>query len=115
VSNGCPWVVPGVHTMGTLQHVATDPGLRCLDAAPDAVPVEVAAGSVVVFSSLTPHRTGPNRTDAVRKAYIVQYAPDGAETVWRGEDGTVVRVRQDDPRRQYAVARAGRRLEPPPS
>jgi hypothetical protein len=32
----------------------------------------------VVFSSVTPHLTGPNTTDAVRKAYIIQYAPAGA-------------------------------------
>ena len=36
------------------------------------------AGSIVVFTSLTPHDTGRNTTDDVRKAYIVQYAPDGA-------------------------------------
>ena len=38
----------------------------------------LAAGSVAVFSSLTPHRTGPNLTSDTRKAYILQYAPDGA-------------------------------------
>ena len=39
-------------------------------------------GGIVVFSSLTPHLTGPNTTDAVRKAYILQYAlPDGATIV----------------------------------
>ena len=48
-----------------------------------AIPTEIAvaevpAGGVVVFSSLTPHLTGPNMTDAVRKAYILQYAPTGA-------------------------------------
>ena len=31
-----------------------------------------------MFSSLTPHATGHNTTDEVRKAYILQYAPDGA-------------------------------------
>ena len=41
----------------------------------------VAAGDVVVFSSLTPHATRENRTDAVRKAYIVQYIPNGAEAL----------------------------------
>ena len=78
--NGCPWVVPGLHRQGTLAHHPSDLGHVCLDEAPDAVPVPARAGSVVVFSSLTPHRTGPNRTDGVRKAYIVQYAPDGART-----------------------------------
>ena len=31
-----------------------------------------------MFSSLAPHRTGPNLTDGTRKAYILQYAGDGA-------------------------------------
>jgi ectoine hydroxylase-related dioxygenase (phytanoyl-CoA dioxygenase family) len=79
--NGCPWVVPGVHRMGTLQHRLTETGLVCFDDAADAVPVPVRAGGIVVFSSLTPHCTGPNRTRAVRKAYIVQYAPDGARVL----------------------------------
>lgn len=44
------------------------------------------AGSVAVFSSLTPHRTGLNMTDTVRKAYILQYAPDGAMIYPHGGD-----------------------------
>lgn len=106
VSNGCPWVMPGFHHRGTLEHWSTPVGFQCLendehDAA--AVPVEAPAGSVVVFSSLTPHRTGPNTSDGVRKAYIVQYAPDGAEVVQ--PSGT--RVRQDAADRQFQVLRSG--------
>ena len=86
-ANGCPWVVPGLHRRGTLRHWMTDLGWRCLDDAPDAVPVPLRAGSIAVFSSLTPHRTGPNRTGDVRKAYIVQFAPDGARTVRVDSDG----------------------------
>ncbi|HVN51514.1 MAG TPA: phytanoyl-CoA dioxygenase family protein, partial [Acidimicrobiales bacterium] len=56
--NGCPWVVPGLHRLGTLAHHLTDTGFVCLDDPPDAVAVPAAAGSVVVFSSLTPHCTG---------------------------------------------------------
>lgn len=41
----------------------------------------VVPGDVVVFSSLTPHLTGPSVTDGVRKAYILQYAPAGAEVL----------------------------------
>jgi phytanoyl-CoA hydroxylase len=58
----------------------------------------VAAGGAVVFSSLTPHLTGPNLSDDVRKAYIVQYAPDGARTL--APDGSVAGT-CDDPDRQY--------------
>ncbi|MCH8850408.1 MAG: hypothetical protein IIC89_06245, partial [Chloroflexi bacterium] len=39
---------------------------------------ETALRGIVVFSSLTPHMTGPNTTSDVRKAYILQYAPTGA-------------------------------------
>ena len=79
----------------------------CLDDAPDAVAAPARAGSIVVFSSLTPHCTGPNTTDGVRKAYIVQYAPDGAE-VLRGTDRDHLdRVRADAPDRQFPVLIGG--------
>ncbi len=104
VDNGCPWILPGMHRGGTLVHEATPVGFQCLSDGTGAVPVEAPAGSVVVFSSLTPHRTGPNRTDAVRKSYILQYAPDGAEAV---DTATGTRIRQDDPTRQFSVLRDG--------
>jgi hypothetical protein len=44
------------------------------------------------------------KAGTVRKAYILQYAPDGAEVV--AADGT--RVQQDDPDRQFLVLGAGR-------
>ena len=78
LDNGCPWVVPGVHRRGTLRHHFTDPlGWEFFEDHPDAVAGAVAEGGIVVFSSLSPHLTGPNTTDAVRKAYILQYTPDG--------------------------------------
>ena len=99
-TNGCPWVVPGLHRQGTLAHHESDLGFVCLDEAPDAVAVPARAGSVVVFSSLTPHCTGANTTDEVRRAYIVQYAPDGARTF--GADGSGTGT-CDDPDRQFRV------------
>jgi ectoine hydroxylase-related dioxygenase (phytanoyl-CoA dioxygenase family) len=99
--NGCPWVVPGRHRDGTLEHWSSDLGFVCLEDAPEAVPVPATAGSIVVFSSLTPHSTGANRTDEVRKAYIVQYAPDGARVL--GPDGEVTGT-CDAPDRQFLVA-----------
>lgn len=105
-ASGCPLVVPGLHRRGTLEHWWTDYGWQCVDD-PDGVAVaEAPAGSVVVFSSLTPHRTGPNTTDDVRKAHIVQYAPSGAE-ILREEDGERVREPADDPERQFPVLREG--------
>jgi ectoine hydroxylase-related dioxygenase (phytanoyl-CoA dioxygenase family) len=110
--NGCPWVVPGLHRLGTLAHEYTDTGFVCLHDPPGAVPVPVRAGSIVVFSSLTPHATGPNRTDRERKAYIVQYAASGSEVLGVQPDGTVARVPAEDPARQYEVLRRGERVDP---
>ncbi len=76
-------------------------GFQCLDDSTGAVAVEAPVGSIVVFSSLTPHRTGPNLTDTTRKAYIVQYAPDGAEVV---DVKTGGRTPQNDPTRQFFVS-----------
>lgn len=104
--NGCPWVVPGVHRSGTLSHRMSERGWQCLDDPSNAVPVPARAGSIVVFSSLTPHATGPNRTDGVRKAYIVQYAPDGAHTV-QDDSGRRVVAAQDNPDRQFVILRGG--------
>ena len=102
--NGCPWIAPGVHKRGTLEHWLTPVGFKCLQDVPDAVAVPAKAGDVIAFSSLAPHRTGPNlNKGSVRKAYILQYAPDGAFTI---RDG--VRTAQDDPQRQFKILDAGR-------
>lgn len=101
VDNGCPWVLPGIHRRGTLAHRWSDTGFVCSDGNEGAVPVEAEPGDVVVFSSLTPHRTGPNLTDDVRKAYILQYAPEGA--VWPAEDNAPC----DNPDWQFKVLENG--------
>jgi phytanoyl-CoA hydroxylase len=103
IANGCPWILPGGHRRGTLAHAWTPLGYRCLDTAHDAVPLELDAGSIAVFSSLTPHRTGPNTTTAVRKAYILQYAPDGAVMYPLNAEP----LRADAPTRQYPILVAG--------
>ena len=85
LDNGCPQIVPGLHRLGTLRHHFVDPlGWEIFEDHPDAIAAPVAAGGIVVFSSLSPHLTGPNTTASVRKAYILQYAPDRAR-VMRGE------------------------------
>ena len=115
VDNGCPWALPTVHRLGTLDHRVTPLGLACVDAPPGAVPVPARAGDIVVFSSLTPHSTGPNRTADVRKAYIVQYAPDGAAVLGFAPDGAPAavptRTPADDPARQFPVLRGGRPVD----
>jgi phytanoyl-CoA hydroxylase len=105
VENGCPWIAPGMHRLGTLEHWVTPIGLKCLEEVPDAVPAPAKRGDAIIFSSLAPHRTGPNlKEGTVRKAYILQYAPDGANAIKDGE-----RIAQDDPDRQFPVLAGGTR------
>lgn len=108
--NGCPQVARGLHRAGTLAHTYVEPlGWECLTAPDDVAVAEVGAGGVVVFSSLTPHLTGPNLTGDVRKAYILQYAPRGA-TILQGDPATgapTQRTATDDPARQFPVLRDG--------
>ena len=88
----------------------SDPlGYQCLEDPEGAVAVPAAAGSIVVFSSLTPHMTGPNTTDEVRKAYILQYAPDGAVRPDGDPSagGPTGRTPQNDPDRQFPVVAGG--------
>lgn len=109
IDNGCIAVMPGVHRDGTLEHRTTDIGQECWGDWDAATTVPVHAGDIVVFSSLTPHATFRNVTEDVRKAFIVQYAPDGAE-VLEGDatrGGPVRRVVQRDERRQYFVEGCG--------
>jgi phytanoyl-CoA hydroxylase len=108
--NGCPEVAPGAHRHGTLLHHYVEPlGWECLDEGTPSVTAPVPAGGAVVFSSLTPHRTGPNLTDQVRKAYILQYCPSDA-AVLQGDPArghATNRVPCTAPERQYEVLRAG--------
>lgn len=111
VDNGCPWVAPGLHRLGTLAHNFVEPlGYECFSDPPEGVtpvPARASAGAAIFFSSLTPHLTGPNTTSDVRKTYILQYAPTGAQAL-RGDPaqgGPTGRRRCDHPGRQYPVAR----------
>jgi len=106
--NGCPMVCPGIHRGGTLTHQMTDLGWDCFgDEEVTTVATPVKAGSVVIFSSLTPHMTVPNITsDRIRKTYIVQFAPDGAEVLIE-KDGAFLRTPANVAERQYGVVKDG--------
>jgi len=109
--NGCPWVIPGGHRRGTLAHETTELGFVCWgDEPPEPVCAEAPAGSIVIFSSLTPHATGPNTTDGIRKSYIVQFAPDGAANIKRTDDGEIETIPANAPERQFPILVGG---EPP--
>ena len=102
-TNGCPWVIPGAHRTGTYAHEWTELGFACTKEQPEErVSAPVRKGGMVVFSSLTPHMTGPNLSDHLRKTYIVQFAPDGASAI-HIKDGERVRVPCTAVGRQYPI------------
>ena len=99
--NGCPWIAKGMHKLGTYEHWATPIGLKCVDNPANALAVPAKAGDVVVFSSLTPHRTGPNlKQGTERKAYILQYIPDNAFAYRDGQEPEP----QNDANRQFKLS-----------
>lgn len=95
LENGCIWVIPGSHKRGLLQHIVDEDmgdevGYRGQE---EGIPVPVKRGQVVGFSSLMLHRSGPNTTEAPRRAYVVQYCTTETVSVETGEpwgDGLVV-------------------------
>lgn len=82
--NGTAWILPvsrlGIRTM--VEHIR-DPltGDRIGYFGDDpGIPACVPAGSLVVFSSITFHRSGANTTSRMRRAYVTQYS---AEPIYR--------------------------------
>ncbi|RMD89486.1 MAG: hypothetical protein D6807_03610 [Alphaproteobacteria bacterium] len=109
VEAGCPWVLPGLHRLGTLVHDDTPDGIAVRgsddpEIAARATSCPVAAGDMVIFSSLTPHKTGANVAGHVRKAYIVQLMPCGLAFV----DAKGGRRVQEDPVLNLPILRHGR-------
>ncbi len=87
LSNGCLWVQPGGHRGPLRERFVRDaPGgrslkLEQLDLTPwpdasTAAPVEVGAGSLVMFHGLLPHYSAPNRSAQSRLAYTL-HVTDG--------------------------------------
>jgi len=77
--NGCLWVQSGGHR-GPLRERFVRSGdtaaIEPLDDTPwpephDAVPLEVSAGTLVMFHGLLPHYSGPNRSAQSRHAYTL--------------------------------------------
>ncbi|QYM79519.1 phytanoyl-CoA dioxygenase family protein [Horticoccus luteus] len=84
IDNGCLWVLPGSHRPGILweQQWHGDRRFDCSDQSvgfpyrdEQAVPVEVAAGSVVFFNGYLLHRSLPNRAPegTYRRALVNHY------------------------------------------
>ncbi len=124
--NGCPWFIPRLFRRGPLSHEFDDinkgwtiKGLQT----EDAVCVPVNVGSVAIFWSLTPHMTGPNNTQEIRKAYVCQYAPDGYNNrVWdkganAGKGGMVMSYGDEtnavDVLKNFLILKEGIGVKPP--
>ncbi|MCW8132601.1 MAG: phytanoyl-CoA dioxygenase family protein [Planctomycetota bacterium] len=74
VENGCVWIIPGSHKRGLLKHVRSEYSLDAvLEDEQGAIPVELEPGQVVIFNSLLLHKSGPNVSSEVRRAYVPQY------------------------------------------
>jgi phytanoyl-CoA hydroxylase len=82
--NGCLWVEPGGHRGPLRERFVREGGavrMLALDATPwpdlaHAVPIEVAAGTLVCFHGLLPHCSAPNRSARSRQAYTL-HVTDG--------------------------------------
>ena len=73
--NGCLVIVPGSHHGGLVDHVAAaaNPFLREAPAGATAVALPLRAGEAVLFSGLTLHGSGPNRTHSPRVGMHARY------------------------------------------
>jgi len=78
--NGCLWVQPGGHRGPLRERFVRDGrqiSMQPLDPTPwpiddaSAVPLEVKAGTLVVFHGLLPHYSAPNRSPVSRHAYTL--------------------------------------------
>ncbi len=81
--NGCLQVVPRSHTRGMWSlsenedpFARNELGEDQLDGL-DVVPVEVPAGSLILFGPMLVHRSAPNTSDRERRALLYSYQPPG--------------------------------------
>jgi ectoine hydroxylase-related dioxygenase (phytanoyl-CoA dioxygenase family) len=85
--NGCISVMPGSYKRGLIEHWESPIGNVCYssDEADQGIRVPVKAGSLIVFWSLTFHKSGPNVSDGTRKAFVIQYAKSPLRNGYSGE------------------------------
>ncbi|MES2202129.1 MAG: phytanoyl-CoA dioxygenase family protein [candidate division FCPU426 bacterium] len=98
---GCIWVLPKSHKLGLVKHAGNDKDSSydaVMESEEGAIPVEMEAGQVAIFSSLLLHKSGPNTSKNVRYGFVPQYHVPGVV----GEDG----VQWGD---QFPVLRGGQR------
>tara|TARA_B100001250_G_scaffold410337_1_gene436577 strand:- start:525 stop:1355 length:831 start_codon:yes stop_codon:yes gene_type:complete len=85
--NGCLWVAPGGHRQGLKRRFIrgedADTHFVSLDSAPievdDPIPLEVPAGTLVVFDGCLPHFSSANRSQRRRCAYTLHMIERSAD------------------------------------
>jgi ectoine hydroxylase-related dioxygenase (phytanoyl-CoA dioxygenase family) len=98
VENGCLWVIPGSHRAGVLfpDRVQDDPRYDCTREAygfrydeDEAVPVEIPAGTALVFNGYLLHRSLPNTgRHGMRRALVNHYMSAESLLPWfRPDEG----------------------------
>jgi len=78
-NNGCLWVEPGGHRAPVRQHFIVRDRKAQIETVDDtpwptfdsAIPVEVEAGTIVVFGGRMPHYSAPNRSPRSRHAFTL--------------------------------------------
>jgi len=84
LQKGCVRVVPGSHALGPLEHDPEGSFHLPLEQYPveDATPLEAEPGDVLLFSYLTIHGSGVNKSSEARTTLLVQMrAPDDPPTI----------------------------------
>jgi ectoine hydroxylase-related dioxygenase (phytanoyl-CoA dioxygenase family) len=97
VENGCLWALPGSHQPGIIypdrEHndIRFDCSIEAFDfpySDDDAVPLEVAAGTVVFFNGYLLHRSLPNTSrHGLRRALVNHYMSAESLLPWRPPEG----------------------------
>lgn len=87
LENGCISVLPGSHKGGLRPHQPSPIGLvgYSNDEPDQGIPTPIGAGGMICFWSLVLHKSRPNRSSGIRRAYIIQYAPKGLRYAASGE------------------------------
>lgn len=102
VKNGCLWVIPGSHKPGILWELEkqNNPDFDCADESvgfpytdEDAVPVELKAGSMVVFNGYLLHRSLPNvMQSGYRRSLVNHYMSAESLLPWLLREGVHVSI-----------------------
>jgi phytanoyl-CoA hydroxylase len=89
LENGCLWVEPGGHDSPLREVYEVDPRsrkgvLKTIDETPwpstdKALPIEIKAGGVIVFSDRLPHYSSANRSNRSRQAFTLHFSEHDAE------------------------------------